>query len=40
MFWLWAIAALVLGVAAGEISALMRFRSPGLNTVGYMVQEA
>lgn len=37
MFWLWAIAALVLGVAAGEISALMRFRSPGLNTVGYMV---
>ena len=37
MFWLWAVAALVLGVAAGEISALMRFRSLGLNTVGYMV---
>ena len=37
MFWLWAVAALVLGVAAGEISALTRFRSLGLNTVGYMV---
>ena len=37
MFWLWAVAALVLGAAAGEVSALGRFRSPGLNTVGYMV---
>ena len=37
MFWLWAIAALVLGVAAGEIAALGRFRSPGLNTVSYVV---
>ena len=32
-----AVAALVLGAAAGEVSALGRFRSPGLNTVGYMV---
>ena len=37
MFWLWAVAALVLGVAAGEIAALGRFRSPGLNTVSYVV---
>ncbi|WP_169740338.1 MptD family putative ECF transporter S component [Actinomyces israelii] len=37
MFWLWAVAALVLGVAAGEITALGRFRSPGLNTVSYVV---
>ena len=37
MFWLCAVAALVLGVAAGEIAALGRFRSPGLNTVSYVV---
>ena len=37
MFWLWAVAALALGVVAGEVAALGRFRSPGLNTVSYMV---
>ena len=37
MFWLWAVAALALGVVAGEVAALRRFRSPGLNTVSYMV---
>lgn len=37
MFWLWAVAYIVLGVIAGEISAAGRFRSLKLNVLGFCV---
>lgn len=37
MFWLWSIAYVVLGVIAGEISALGNFKSSKLNILGFTV---
>lgn len=37
MFWLWSVAYVLLGIIAGEISALGRFKSRKLNMVGFSI---